>query len=254
MANAGQPTHTTSSHHGGARSESDPVADESANAAEFPCPYLPDRTSRSEVYSADGLTPELYEALMAFGFRRSGQIVYRPVCEGCRECRQLRVPVCSFVPTKSMRRAWRRNADTRVEIRPPLATEEKFQLFRRYLDYQHDSTMARTYESFRDFLYYAPMESMEFSYFLRNRLAAVSIADVCPNGLSSVYVFFDPELGKRSLGIYSALWEIDYCKKNNLDYYYLGFYVAQSKTMSYKARFRPNEVVADEGRWITLTE
>lgn len=223
-------------------------------SAEMPCPYLSGRMARSEAYLAEALDGVLYESLLARGFRRSGRIVYRPRCRGCQECRQLRVPVREFTPSRSMRRITRRNADVRVEAGAPAPTAEKHRIYQAYLYHQHDGTMSGEYDAFLDFLYDAPIEAMEFRYLLGERLVGVSLVDCCPNGLSSVYMFYDPRHGARSLGTYSILWEIDYCRRQGLGYYYLGFYVAGSKTMEYKARFRPNQILVGSDRWITFRE
>ena len=221
---------------------------------ESPCPYLPGRLFRSEAYLAGKLDGGVYENLLAQGFRRSGQIVYRPRCRGCTECRQLRVLADQFKPSRSMRRVQRRNADIRVEIGDPTPTQEKFDIYLRYLDHQHDGSMSREYDSFVGFLYDSPMESREFCYFLGERLVGCSIADVCPTGFSSVYMYFDPDFAQRSLGTFSALWEIDYTKRRNLPYYYLGYFVAASKTMLYKSRFRPNEILVGSNRWMCFRD
>jgi len=216
------------------------------------CPYLPDKKARSEAYSVNRLEGAVYERLLTRGFRRSGRVVYRPRCRDCAECRQLRVPVTLFKPTRSMRRVLRHNADLTVEEGSPTPDPEKFAVYRRYLEAQHDESMARSYESFCEFLYDSPMETCEFRYRLDGRLIGVSIADRLPLGLSSVYMYFDPEFAQRSPGTFSVLWEIDYCRRAGLEYYYLGFYVAGSPTMSYKARFRPNEILVGDDRWISL--
>lgn len=221
---------------------------------ETPCPYLPGRLFRSEAYLADALDGGVYESLMAVGFRRSGRIVYRPRCRGCRECHQLRVPVEPFRPTKSMRRVMRLNDDVRVEVGEPVPTDEKHDVYRRYLDDQHDGSMSRDYESFVSFLYDSPIEAREFRYYLGTRLVGVGIADVCPNGLSSVYMYFDPDYRKRSLGTFSAVWEVGHCRREGLSYYYFGYYVASCSAMSYKARFRPNEVLVGSDRWICFRD
>ena len=221
---------------------------------EAPCPYLPGRKSRSEAYLAEQLDGATYERLITRGFRRSGCIVYRPACRGCSECRQLRIPVAQFTPTRSMRRVWRRNLDLRVEVGGPVATAEKYILFERYLDAQHDETMARSYETFYDFLYDSPTTTREFSHYLGERLVGASIADVCPSGLSSVYMYFDPDHAGRSLGTFSILWEVEHCRREGLAYYYLGFYVAGSRTMAYKSRFRPNEVLVGPDCWTSFRE
>ena len=142
-------------------------------SAETPCPYLPDRLQRSEAYVASELDPGQYEHLMARGFRRSGRIVYRPRCRGCDACVPLRVLVERFRPTASMKRVWRRNREQRVEVGTPQVSAEKFDLFVRYLDYQHDDSMPRTFETFTEFLYVSPLETLEFSYYLGKRLAGV---------------------------------------------------------------------------------
>ncbi len=221
---------------------------------ETPCPYLPGRMTRSEAYSVDEIDGATHERLMSFGFRRCGRIVYRPVCRKCRECLQIRVPVASFRLTRSMRRVQRVNEDIGAVVQEARVTDQKFELFCRYLDAQHDDTMARTYESFYTFLYDSPTDTSEVVYYLGERLVGVSILDRTPGGLSSVYMFFDPDLAARSLGTFSILWELDCCRRSELPYYYLGFYVAGSKTMSYKARFRPNEVLAGNDSWVPYRE
>ena len=74
--------------------------------------------------------------------------------------------------------------------------------------------------------------------------ATGGVLDFC-----SVYMFFDPRYSDRSLGTYSILWEIDYCRRQGLSYYYLGYFVAGSKTMAYKARFKPYELLDNAFCW-----
>lgn len=220
---------------------------------EFPCPYLPERSARYEVYSAQGLTGGTYERLMAFGFRRSGELVYRPRCRHCAECRQIRVLVDIFRPTRSMRRVWRRNRDVTVERGAPQDDiDEKHQIYERYLDYQHDETMNRSREAFNGFLAAAHRDTFEFRYRMGNRLVGVSVTDRCPGGLSSVYMYFDPEFARRSMGVFSVLHEIEVCRAERLPYYYLGYLVAGSATMDYKARFRPFELLMNLQRWVRV--
>lgn len=219
---------------------------------ERPCPYLANRLARSEVYWADRLTGALYESLLARGFRRSGRVVYRPRCRNCEECRQLRVLVNRFRPSRSMRRVLRHNADVRIESGRVAPTREKHALYAAYLDGQHDGSMSRDYHTFAEFLYDSPMRTIEFCYYLGQRLIGVSVLDKCPKGLSSVYMYYDPAVRERSLGTFSVLHEIEHCRAHRLPYYYLGYHVAGSKTMDYKSRFRPAEVLVAENRWIAL--
>ncbi len=221
---------------------------------ESACPYLPGKMSRNEAYWADTLDGDHYLKLMGRGFRRSGHVVYRPRCRGCQECRQLRILVKDFSATSSMKRVWLKSQDVSMEANLPEMSDEKFAMFSRYLDHQHDSTMSRDMQTYSEFLYSSPTSTLEFSYRLGQRLIGVSIADVVPGGLSSVYMYFEPEFAGRSMGTLSILREIDHCKRSELDYYYLGYFVAGAKTMAYKSRFRPNEILVGNNCWVTLRE
>src|SRR5262245_49755128 len=102
-----------------------------------PCPYLPGRTARFRFL--DGRFAGIFfRELMDFGYRRNGQFIYRPVCNGCNECQVLRVPVATFRKTKEQRRVWNRGARVfTVAMARPQFTEEKASLYLRYLREVH---------------------------------------------------------------------------------------------------------------------
>ncbi len=214
------------------------------------CPYLPDRIARSEGFQVEVMDGAIYAALMDRGFRRSGRVVYRPTCPTCRACVPIRIPVREFRRSRSMRRVWRANHDLRVELAPLEPTAEKHDLYRRYLKSEHDGTMTGSYDEFMDFLYGSPVETVEFRYLLGRRLIGVSLADQCPGLFSSVYMYYDPEYRRRSLGTFSVLWEIQHARDIGLDYYYLGYTVAGCPKMSYKANYRPHELLMKNGHWV----
>src|ERR1700722_15415025 len=85
---------------------------------EHPCSYLPDRVAQSRAFLTDRISPGLYHRLMNAGFRRSGQLVYQPICKDCRACLPIRVPLETFKPTKSQRRCFRHNSDLAVAVGP----------------------------------------------------------------------------------------------------------------------------------------
>lgn len=214
------------------------------------CPYLSDRVARHEGFQIDELSGAFYRALLDRGFRRSGHLIYRPACASCRACRQLRVLVDEFTLTKSQRRALRRNADVHVTLTTkPEPSDEKWRIFEAYLNHQHDGRMISHYDQFVEFLYTSPVSVIEFTYRAARRIIGVGIADRCQDGLSSVYMFFDPAERRRSLGTFSVIHETEYCRDNGIPYYYLGYYVADAKTMAYKGRFRPHEILDDTGAW-----
>lgn len=218
---------------------------------DHPCPYLPGRVSRNRAFLASEIDPGIYHRFMDAGFRRSGSYVYQPVCPGCRACQPIRVPVSTFRPSKSQRRCWRRNADLMVTSGEPEPTDEKFELYRRYVtDWHGKPEDADRRESFETFLYESPVETMEFCYRdARGRLLAVGICDVAAASLSSVYFFHDPSEARRGLGTFGALYEIDAARRAGIPHYYLGYWIPGCGTMDYKATFRPNEILHPDGTW-----
>jgi len=220
------------------------------STSDHDCPYLPDRQARNEMLLVQTIDPQLYSAMMDRGFRRDGRVVYRPVCRRCHACRQIRVRVAAFTPSRSQRRVWRRNQNLRVTVGRPKLTDAKWRLFAAYLDFQHDGVMSRTKDSMAEFLYQAPVPTVEICYFLGDELVAVSMADRLPRALSSVYVYFAPQHARRSPGTFSVLWEIEYCRREGIPYYYLGYYVPGARTMDYKIRFRPCEILDRSHSWI----
>jgi len=235
-----------------------PVSVRLTTLAPHPCPYLPDRQSTLRGFVTSRIDSNLYHAFMDAGFRRSGRLVYQPVCAGCRACVPLRVPVDRFRPSKSQRRCTRKNCDLTVTVGEPTATQEKFALYQRYMALWHgrgdgESDPADDWETFESFLYDSPVETVEFCYRDRaGRLLAVGICDVCAASVSSVYFYHEPAESRRGLGTFGALHEIETARTWGVPHYYLGYWVNGCDTMQYKASFQPCEVLHSDGQWRTL--
>lgn len=215
----------------------------------FDCPYLAGREARHVVISTPPLQPGAYHALMDLNFRRMGPVYYRPQCDGCQACRMLRVRVAEHRPTRSQRRCAARNADLDVQVGPPQASAEKLALYARYLEARHDGRMEGTREEFDDFLYRVPPTALEFCYSAAGRLIAVGLADVEPLALSAIYCYYDPAEAARSPGVFNVLRLIEECRRRGAPWLYLGYHVAGSRKMAYKAGFRPHELLTPDGRW-----
>jgi arginine-tRNA-protein transferase len=210
------------------------------------CGYWGDREARDLVLDPlDPRLPQLYPLALDWGFRRSGDIVYRPSCVGCQACVAVRVPVATFKPDRSQRRCLARNADIDARIVAPVRTEEYLALYRRYLRAKHpgggmDDHGATEFEQFL-------IGSWNQGRFLElrehgsHRLLAVAVTDLVDDALSAVYTFYDPDQSARGLGTLAVLKQLEWAARDGHRYLYLGYWIAGHAKMDYKRRFQPLE-------------
>ncbi|KAL5107071.1 Arginyl-tRNA--protein transferase 1 [Taenia crassiceps] len=90
------------------------------------------------------------------------------------------------------------------------------------------------------------------------KLIAVGVIDIVPEGLSSVYFFYDPAYAFLRLGTYSTLQEIAFIRHlhrtygsvvptyADFAYYYMGFYVHSCGKMAYKNNYSPSYLACPE--------
>lgn len=226
-----------------------PVRIPLVTSPEHPCPYLPGRVAQNRAVYVSRMPPSLHHQFMDAGFRRSGRVLYQPICPHCRNCVPIRVRVADFAPSKSQRRCRRKNADLSITSGPPRSSDEKFDLYLRYQTQWHNSP-ADDRSAFESFLYESPIDTIEFNYRdPAGRLLAVGICDRCSQSLSSVYFFYDPNESHRGLGTFGALHEIHYAAEQSIAYYYLGYWVRGCGSMDYKSMFRPCELLCADGVW-----
>jgi arginine-tRNA-protein transferase len=212
-----------------------------------PCPYIPGHSERKVVTLLGGEDPEgLHNALSQAGFRRSQDLAYRPACDGCNACVSVRMPVTGFRPERWMRRIMARNTDLTARQLPAVADTEHYHLFRSYLAERHfDGGMADMgFPDYRAMIEDSPVPThvIEFRD-PEDTLVAVCLTDRMSDGYSLVYSFFDPEASERSLGNYMILWHAEKARDRGLRHIYLGYWIANSRKMAYKARFRPLEAL-----------
>lgn len=208
------------------------------------CPYLPDRAA-SLLFIDGSMGPSMYRQLLDSGYRRHGLIMYRPDCPTCTECKVLRVPIDSFRRSKDQRRAWNRGKQIfRVRVDDPAYLPEKAELYQRYLDFQHQSNESIDQERYRQFFVdtFLGDATRELQLFDGDLLVGLGIFDIVGDAVSSVYFFFDPDYAKFSPGTFSALVEIELARAHRCKHYYLGYHIRDCPSMSYKVRFRPNQI------------
>ena len=156
-----------------------------------------------------------------------------------------------------------------VETLLPECTDERFTLYCKYQAAVHgDDEDDLTVDGFTRFLVTTPLHNGSSSssgsnngssssgsnstypigsyhqlYRLDGTLVAVGVVDILSSGLSSVYLFYDPDFKFLELGKYSALYEIEFCQENRLAYYYMGYYIQKCPKMRYKSIYEPSELL-----------
>ncbi len=213
------------------------------------CSYLPDETASLEYRYLNNLDEATYLKYLERGWRRFGRVVFRPQCPTCRGCRSLRIDVNQFTPTKSQRRCLARNSKIELRTQPATVTPAHIELFNAYHRDMHqrrnwpvhEITPAEYHAEFADSKVSFAWETL---YFQEDRLLGVGLVDVLPNAMSSVYFYHDPAWRPLGPGSYSVLREIDWARKLEIPYLYLGYWIERCPSMSYKSRFAPHELIA----------
>ncbi len=217
----------------------------------YPCSYFPERLARAQVATPDFLiNSQIYNKMIQVGFRRSGAFTYRPCCEHCHACVPARILVNKFLPSRAQRRTWRRHQRLKSTSHGLHFNPAHFSLYQRYQTKRHEtgSTESNSHTQFQDFLLQSNVNSRLIEFHEDGQLRMVSIIDKLSDGLSSVYTFFDPDIPNASFGTYSILWQIEQCRKLDLPYVYLGYWIKENQKMRYKANFQPLEILVN-AKW-----
>ena len=212
---------------------------------EHGCSYLPDEAEQLMVLLDDKhRNPVGYENLLVAGFRRSGNDLYRPHCQGCSACHSLRIPVRQFTASRSQKRIQHNNRD----IRLVLSTQDKpeyYDLFARYIhERHHDGSMfPATRNQYDGFLLWDWLTPYFLEFRLSQQLLPLAITDPLPHSLSAMYTFFDPAFADRSLGTLAILTQLELAQRMNRQWLYLGYQVDACRKMKYKTKFHPHELL-----------
>lgn len=211
------------------------------------CQYLPGQTASNQYRVIFQISPAAFHQMLTRGWRRFGPTYFRPVCTGCAACVSIRVPVETFTPSKSQRRALQKCRSIHFEIGTPRVDKQRLDLYARWhalreaeRGWPESPLTAADYEM--QFCFPHPC-AREFRYLDGKKLVAIGYVDETPEALSSIYFFFDPAYKHMSLGVSGVLYEIAAARERGLKHLYLGYRVLGCPSMEYKAQFRPHELL-----------
>jgi len=206
------------------------------------CSYLDDREQRMLLVDPEEqLNNNLTTYFSNHGFRRSGNMTYRPKCDACSQCISVRIPVAKFKPSRSQKRLLNKNKHITITLEPLDNALDYFDLYYAYQKSRHkDGTMCDSSEE--KYLSFIKSDFFDTVLMVRREdeiVVSVSILDLFNDGVSLLYTFFNPEKAHLSPGTASILDTVAYCEANDFQYAYLGFWIADSRKMNYKTKFQP---------------
>lgn len=221
----------------------------------FACNYLADQQERLLVATDERLhDSEHYSWLMAQGFRRSGDQIYRPHCEFCNACKSLRVFTNEFTLSKSQKRNVKRNSHFTINI----ATEQKaiyYPLYEKYINtlHQDGAMFPATQDQYKSFIRCNITEQLYLEIWHKKQLISVAVTDVLKDALSAVYTFYHPDYQRNGLGVLSILQQLALAKEMDKKFVYLGYQIDDCQKMNYKNRYFPHQVLI-ENSWQTVNK
>ncbi len=219
------------------------------------CGYLPEQKSRMEYEEFFRISPEEYRQRMFQGWRRFGHTLFRPRCRACSACQPLRVDVARFRPDRSQRRVRKQNeGSVQTRITEPSADPDTLALYHRYHAFQEDARDWPSHEdedaeSFERSFVQNPFPTWQWRYDWEGQLIGSGFVDQLPDALSAIYFVYNPSHRERSLGTWNVLCLIEHAKNLGIPFLYLGYYIAGCRSMAYKARFLPNQILGSDGNW-----
>ena len=213
-----------------------------------PCSYLDAHVASLEYRIIPEIDAASYADLLARGYRRFGIQYFRPACAGCNLCRSLRVRVPELGMTRRYQRILRRNADIEIEIERPGVTDEHLELYERYHEFMQDHRdwppQVTSRESYaQTFVIGGGSFAREVRYRRNGELVGVALMDDVGCATSLVYFYYAPEWRPASPGVYSILRQLDYARERRYPHVYLGYWIPENPSMSYKQEYRPHEIL-----------
>ncbi|MDD5373807.1 MAG: arginyltransferase [Sulfurimonas sp.] len=208
------------------------------------CSYLSDKNQTTDYKAIENCSAAFCQELIERGYRRFGKMYFRPVCAVCDECKSIKIDVENFKFTKSRRRVINKAANIKSYIQKPSMTKEHLLLFEKYHLFMKDkkgweyspTTPQNYYSSFVDA---ANDFGYEVLYFMGNKLIGVDLVDILEDGISSIYFYYDPDYQEYSLGKLSLYNQILFARKSQKKWVYLGYYVKDCPSLSYKSEYKP---------------
>ncbi len=208
------------------------------------CSYLDDKQQTTHYKMVDNCSTIQCQELIERGYRRFGKMYFRPICTSCDECKSIKIDINNFKFSSSQKRVIKKAACITSYIQKPSLSKTHLELFEKYhlfmknkKGWEHHPTTAQGYynsfvDAHNDFGY-------EILYYIEDKLIGVDLIDILDDGISSIYFYYDPDFSAYSLGKLSLYNQITLAKNSQKKWIYLGYYVKDCPSLSYKSHYKP---------------
>ena len=208
------------------------------------CSYLDNLEQKTFYKIIENCSTNECQELIERGFRRFGKMYFRPICSTCSECKSIKIDVDNFEFSKSQRRVLKKASHIKSYIQRPSLTQAHLDLFKKYhlhmkdkKEWEYTEVTPQSYHS--SFVNGHNEFGYEILYYDEGKLIGVDLVDILEDGISSIYFYYDTEYMNLSLGKLSLYKQILYAKEAKLKWIYLGYYVKDCPSLSYKAHYKP---------------
>jgi len=215
---------------------------------DYDCAYISGNKVRMNYKYVAQASKAFATAVITRGWRRFGKYFFHPICQGCNECKSIRIDARDYHYSKSQRKAIKRNAETKIIVQEPSLTQAHLNLYNKYHAHKsqtdgwtHRNISQREYHE--NFVDGAHDFGKEVLYIIDDKLVGVDLIDILDDGISSIYFYYDPDYARLSLGTYSLLYQIKLAGILELPWIYLGYWVDGCKAFAYKPKFQPQEIL-----------
>ena len=209
----------------------------------------------AEKHYPEHLPLEDLDLYLSQGWYRMGQSIFTThfLCFGKKfySALWIRLNLSKHKYRKNQRKLMRKNTERfQVKYAPFLLTKEKEQLYWRYKKNFKGYLAGSLEESLLDGEEFNVYKTHEVQIFDGDKLIGLSFFDLGQNSASSIMGIYDPEYHNYSLGYYTMLMEMEYCREVGMEYYYPGYVVPGYDRFDYKVRIGDVEVYQmDDWKW-----
>lgn len=212
------------------------------------CSYFKTEISDIRYRYVANCTKDDYQNMLEHGWRRFGKMHFVPECKNCTKCVSMRIDVANYKFSKSEKRVFNKNIDTKLYIQSPSLTLDHLKLYDKYHAKMNEKknwpySPIEPAEYDRSYVQGKDEFTKEFLFVRDNKLVAVALVDILSKSISSIYCFYDHDYEHLSLGKFSILAQIKIAKELNVPHIYLGYWIKDHYSMGYKQAYKPFDVL-----------